>query len=340
VLADNFETIERWLQFLETKSNDNLLGRWGGRWDFLGDWLWPAAPGSVGNDTPETLFFNNCNWIHQLQLGANIARILGQSAQASAWEKRASDVRQAVHRKFFNAADHSYVNGDQAYLAIALYVHVPPEELRPVVWKRLEHEILDVRGGHIHAGIIGGSFLFKTLLEGRRDDLLHAMVSKDSYPSWGDLLRHDATTFWESWEERAGHSLMHSSYLYVGAWFMHGVLGIQPDPQEMGYKRFIIRPGPVDQPDLTWAKGHFDSIQGRIAVDWRRTGETFVLEVGVPPNTTAVIYLPTTTPESITEGDRALSTGAEVKLLRRENDRTLLEVPSGHYRFTCKVGTK
>lgn len=44
ILEQNLPTIERWLTFLETKAKGNLLRRWGGRWDFLGDWLWPGAP--------------------------------------------------------------------------------------------------------------------------------------------------------------------------------------------------------------------------------------------------------------------------------------------------------
>ena len=48
ILEQNLLTIERWLAFLETKSLNNVLRRWGGRWDFLGDWLWPGAGGVSG----------------------------------------------------------------------------------------------------------------------------------------------------------------------------------------------------------------------------------------------------------------------------------------------------
>ena len=43
VLRTQFPTMKRWLEFLETKAKNNLLVRWGGEWDFLGDWLWPGA---------------------------------------------------------------------------------------------------------------------------------------------------------------------------------------------------------------------------------------------------------------------------------------------------------
>ena len=334
ILEQNLPTIERWLAFLETKSKGNVLRRWGGRWDFLGDWLWPGAlavtsdaregvsfnsrlykhqiaakrhlrrwaeeweilddwfwpgPNGINGDTRETLFFNNCYWLYDLRVAAQIATVLGKSDQAAAWNRRADEIRRTVHAKFFNVADNSYVNGSQAYLAIALLADVPPSELRPAVWKRLEDEILSVRKGHIHAGITGGAFLFKTLMEAHRDDLLYAMVAKDDYPSWGDMLKQGGTTFWEDWEGHPMRSRLHSSYLYVGAWFIHGILGIQPDPKNPGFKHFVIRPAPLD---LAWAKGHYDSLYGRIESSWRNEGGKFTLEVTVPPNTTATVILP------------------------------------------------
>src|SRR5256885_12975659 len=114
-----------------------MLVRWGGEWDFLGDWLWPGAKG-VNGDTRETLFFNNCYWIYNLDSAANVADALGKKESAAAYRDRAQVIRHAVHGTFYNANDRSYVNGMQAYLAIALLVDLPPEDLRPAVWKRLE----------------------------------------------------------------------------------------------------------------------------------------------------------------------------------------------------------
>ena len=335
ILRDNLPTIERWLAFLETKADGDLLGRYGGSWDFIGDWLWPGAHGaSTNGDTQETLFFNNCYWIYNLQTAAVIARIVGRDDLRTAWSRRAASLRRAVHARFFNAADASYVNGFQAYLAMALLVDLPPRDLRAAVWRRLEREILVVRTGHIHAGVTGGTFLFQLLMEAQRDDLIFAMVNRDDPPSWGAMLRRGATTFWESWEETAD-SHLHSSFLYVGAWFLHGVLGIQPDPDVPGFKRFVIRPGVTDHPSLTWARGHYDSIRGRIAVSWRREGGVFHLEAHVPPNAEARLELPAKRLEQITESDRGLADVEGVISARMGPDRAVLHVAAGDYRFIC-----
>ena len=122
-----------------------MLVRWGGKWSFLGDWIWPNAwdersrmekQGLALGDTPETLFFNNCVWIHNLELAARIADIIG-NGKGERFRSRAGEVRRAIHNKFFNPEDNSYVNGYQAYLAMALASDIPPAELRTKVCDRL-----------------------------------------------------------------------------------------------------------------------------------------------------------------------------------------------------------
>lgn len=335
LVEEMFPTIERWLAFLETRQRDNLLRRWGGEWDFLGDWLWPGAEG-VNGDTRETLFFNNCYWIYNLQTAADLATVLGRTERASQWRQRADTVRRAVHAEFFQPAEASYVNGSQAYLAIALVANVPPENLRPAVWKRLEKEILEVRQGHIHAGITGGAFLFKALMEARRDDLLLTMIRQETYPGWGDMLRQGATAFWESWENNPGLSYLHSSFLYVGAWFIERGLGIQP--LEPGFAVVSVAPPLVDPETLRWASGHYDSVRGRIGVEWSRAGGRFLLRVGVPPNMTAEMHVPCTVgPEALEGGRAAFERTHGVELLRVEPTRWVVRAGSGEYRFHLPV---
>jgi alpha-L-rhamnosidase len=335
ILRQSFPTIRRWLDFLESKSSHDMLVRWGGQWDFLGDWLWPGAKG-VNGDTPETLFFNNCYWIYNLQTAARIADVLGETRAAAHYRQRAQSVRRAVHAKFFRPQDASYVDGSQAYLSIALLVDLPPEELRPAVWKRLEDEILVRRDGHIHAGITGGYFVIKNLVDGGRDDLVLAMASKNDYPGWGNMLRQCATTFWESWE--GDNSLLHSSYLHLGLWFVEGLGGIRPDPAHGGFQSFVIRPGVPEKgkADLTWVRTAYESLYGPITSQWCIHGKDLRMSVTVPPNSTATLLLPAKDAASIRESGRSVSQSPGVKSAGVQNGRAVLLLESGSYRFEAE----
>lgn len=331
ILEENFPTIQRWLAFLETKAKDNILRRWGGQWDFLGDWLWPGAQG-VNGDTRETLFYNNCYWIFNLQTAADIAQIIGKKDDAAKYRARADEVRKAVHGEFFLPAENSYVNGFQAYLAIALLVDLPPKEVRGAIEKRLEDEILVRRKGHIHAGITGGAFLYKTLLALDRQDLLFTMANQDTYPGWGDLLRDGATTMYESWDK--DNSLCHSSYLYVGTWFIEGLAGIKTDLSHPGFQRFVLKPGLVDDPSLKWVKAHHDCLYGRIVSNWNLDErETLVWKITIPPNTMATVVLPTVDERAITEGGRPVAQAKGIRLLGSQPGQVTLEVQPGSYEF-------
>jgi alpha-L-rhamnosidase len=330
ILEKNLPTIERWLAFLETKAKNNMLVRWGGQWDFLGDWLWPGAQG-VNGDTRETLFFNNCYWIYNLQTAARIAAVLGKDDIAAKYRKRAKTVRRAVQKEFFNPHENGYVNNFQAYLAIALLVGLPPENLRPAVWKTFENEILVHRKGHFWGGITGGYFIVKNLIQFNRPDLMFEMATKQDYPSWGNMLRRGATTIWEAWDGR--NSLLHSSYLHIGAWFMEGLAGIRPDPNNAGYKHIILRPGVLRSKRLDWVKARFESPYGTIRSEWRIRDGRLELKTWVPPNTTATLYLPTADPKSVKEGGLPVANARGVRRVRDGNGLSVLEIQPGRYTF-------
>ncbi|MEH6307933.1 family 78 glycoside hydrolase catalytic domain [Olivibacter sp. CPCC 100613] len=327
ILEKNFELIKNWLSFLDSNTKDGLLQRFGGHWDFLGDWLWPGATAEgMNNDKPETLCLNNCYRVYNLRTAAKIAHALGKGDEAMRWENQANTYSKVIHARFFNEKDHSYADSSMANLAAALLADIMPRDMRTQVMKRLEQEILIHHQGHIHVGITGGALLFKLLRENNRNDLIYAMTSQTDYPSWGYMKANDATTIWEMWEkDLPGHSLLHSSYLYPGAWYVDGIAGIKLDPNRPGYQHFILRP-PNPLPSLPWADASFDSPAGLIKVKWKRA-DHLDLQVTVPPNCTATLILRK-------EDDIATERyGNYVKKLGSENDEVIYELQAGSYSF-------
>lgn len=338
VLERSLPFITRWHDFIDTKVSAGLLRRWGGKWDFLGDWLAPGSRG-VNSDQDSTLLFNNCYRVWSLATAAQIARVLGEDKQAARWEHAAQRSREAIHSAFYNPDTGAYGDGSQVSLAAALLGAVPPPDQRAKVEQRLESQIRHTNQGHIHAGITGGALLFLYLLENDRHDLLHLMVNQPDYPSWAHMLDQGATTLWESWEKPERNlTALHSSFLYVGAWPMAGVLGISPVSSAPGFARVRICPGPLDAADLTWATGHYDSMRGRIEVAWRIEARQFTLDLTLPPGVEAEIWLPTPESRAITESDRPIREVTELRILRTEGARSVVQAPGGSYRFSCYLG--
>jgi len=326
ILRDNLPMMRRLLAFWETKSRNNLMPRWGGDWDYLGDWLWPNANGSVNGGLPETEFLNNAYWVYSLDSVAWIDVILGHMDEATKYRARANEIRQAAHAKFYRPATHDYATGTEQYLAAALLANIPPPLLRPQVEKRLDEEILTKKQGHIDAGITGGALLTRYLIEAGRADLLYAMATKTDFPSWGDFIKNGYTTFPEEW--RGGDSYLHSSFEFVGAWFVEGFLGIQPISP--GYRYLNISPL-FEAPTLRHVKASYRTPYGWVGCAWDKVGTTLRCRITVPPNSKANFSLPAPERSQPTQNGHALRGAPKAGKLD-------LELGPGTYDFRTTVG--
>jgi alpha-L-rhamnosidase len=59
----------------------------------------------------------------------------------------------------------------------------------------------------------------------------------------------------------------------------------------------------------------------------------FILEVSIPANTTATIYVPANAGSAITESGRPAAGAEGVKYVKEENGKAIFEVGSGNYSF-------
>ncbi len=341
ILEVSYPTIQNWLGFLDTKTRDGILepyisyGIKMPEWNFLGDWVPPDGNGysrvKGRVDEPSTKFFNNCYYVYNLQLASKIAGVLGKSADASVYEKKAEALQKALHEKFFNASDVTYANGEQPYLALAILMGVAPDDMQGRVMQNLENDILVRREGHLNSGMHGTYFLLKLLMNKYRNDLVFEMANKKTYPGWGYMLENGATTIWEGWR---GGSHIHDTLISIGSWFIQGAGGIRIDESKPGFEHVIIRPGIVG--DLKWARTQYQSMAGAIATDWKVDGDTVRLDVTIPANSTATVYVPTSYYGSVTESGRPAAEADGVKFVRTEYGSAVYEIGSGRYSFAGK----
>ena len=121
-------------------------------------------------------------------------------------------------------------------------------------------------------------------------------------------------------------------------WFYTDLAGIASDPAAPGFKRIIIRPQPVG--DVTWAKAAYNSVHGRTASEWKIADGKFILNLEIPANTTATVYLPASRLEDITESGITIKKSLGIKFLRLENGSTAFEVGSGKYQFSAPFNAR
>ena len=130
------------------------------------------------------------------------------------------------------------------------------------------------------------------------------------------------------------NSFNHYSLGSVGQWLYQTVAGIDFDPSLPGFKGIIIRPQPGG--GLTHVKAEYASIRGKISSAWNLEHGQFNLQVTIPANTSARVYLTAGSQDAITESSNALGQAENVKFVRLENGVAMLEIGSGSYSFVVK----
>ena len=335
VLEENYDAIRRFVDNLESRSKDGVMRAYGGAWDFIGDWVPPERGLDTKNwpSRPAAELFNNCYRIQQLEILKNIASVLGKKDEVERCDARLAAARAAVHAAFFDKGAGNYGIDEQAYYIMPLLAGVAPEAERPALLQKLEKNILEKNKGHLDTGMFGTYFMMEHLRAIGRNDLVFTMFNQTTYPSWGHMLERGATTLWEAWNGFWSH--IHSCFTSPDNWFYQGLAGIQTDPAAPGFKNTIIKPAIVG--DVTWVKSHHDSPYGRIVSHWKREGEKLTMDVTIPPNTTATIFVPAKDAASVTESGKPAGEAKGVKFLRFEKNAAVYAVGSGNYQFQSQL---
>ena len=335
VLEENYDAIRRFVDNLESRSKDGVLRAYGGTWDFIGDWVPPERGMDTQNwpGRPAAELFNNCYRIQQLEILKNIASVLGKKDEVERCEARLATARAAVHAAFFDKAAGNYGIDEQAYYVMPLLAGVTPEAERPALIQKLEKNILEKNKGHLDTGMLGTYFMMEHLRAIGRNDLVFTMFNQTAYPGWGYMVEQGATTLWEQWNGYWSH--IHSCFTSPDNWFYQGLAGIQTDPAAPGFKNTIIKPALAG--DVTWVNSHHISPYGRIVSNWKREGEKLSMDVTIPPNSTATIFVPAKDAASVTESGKPTSEAKGVKFLRMENNAVVYAVGSGSYQFQSQL---
>jgi alpha-L-rhamnosidase len=105
------------------------------------------------------------------------------------------------------------------------------------------------------------------------------------------------------------------------------LLGI--NPASPGFEKIIIKPQPAG--DLTWTKGSYQSVKGKISSEWKIENAKYSLSVSIPANTTAEVWIRSKENSPINEG------GKEVTGVRYENGYAVIKMGSGMYSFTSTL---
>lgn len=341
VISGHYAAMKKWLWYMRDRyMKDYLLPK-----DQYGDWCAPPRnPETIHTNDPNRLtpgdFIGSAYFYYCLNLMDNYAHLLNKEKDAKEFAALARKVRDAINNTYLNKDSLYYANNTVTANALALYFGIPPKKLRSKVFDNLVYKVVHVYNHHTSCGLVGEQWIMRTLTNNGRPDLALKFAENTTYPSWGYMIRHDATTIWELWNGNTADPAMNSRnhVMLLGdlvVWLYQDLAGIEADPTDPGYKHILMKPFPAG--NLKFVKASYLSMYGLIKSDWHLTMNQFSWSIEIPANTTATIYIPAEKEIDVTESGRNASKAEGVKFVTFEDGRAVYDIGSGVYHFVSRL---
>ncbi|MEZ0542034.1 family 78 glycoside hydrolase catalytic domain [Fibrella arboris] len=367
LLREHYDAMKRYMQFLETKvePKTGILNE-----GPLGDWLSPEGNKNDNTLFWMAYYAYDLGVMGEVAtvLGKpdEATRFRKRQAELKAtWNEVYVDkathktVKSGVKTGFMGPpnqqqqaqqSDKGQLIDTQASYAIPLALGLFNEANKPLAVRYLNESIerknkddggVERPAYSLMTGFIGTASITEALSENGHPATAYRLLQQQDYPSWLYSVVNGATSIWErlnSYTVENGfggnnsmNSFNHYSFGAVAAWMYNYSLGIQRHPESAGFKEIVLQPTPDPTRKMTFAKGYYDSVYGRISSEWKREGTRWTYKTTVPANTTATLYLPAQNVGQITETGQSITAWKGVSQL---NGQVLIPLGSGSYTFT------
>jgi alpha-L-rhamnosidase len=366
LLEQHYPAMARYMAYLDTTIDATTGLSSDGQ---LGDWLGPQ------NNALGSAFLVTAYHAYDLGIMAKVAEVLGKPADAAKYRAQYEQRKAYFNKTFVNADKKTLATGGggmgggprgaapgaapefrvadtQTSYAVPLAMGLFDGDIKAQMVKNLADTVLRENkddGGVVRpkyslmTGFIGTAWISKALSQNGLGELAYRQLHNNQYPSWLYAIDQGATSIWERLNgytiengfggNNSMNSFNHYSFGAVGQWMLAHSLGIERD--EPGFRTFILQPEPDPTGTMTSAEGFYDSMYGKISSAWKVEGATLTYRATVPANTTATLYLPTSSAESVKEGGKDARGAMGITFVRYENGEAVYALKSGSYSFTA-----
>ncbi|WP_163712385.1 alpha-L-rhamnosidase [Mangrovibacterium lignilyticum] len=345
LLAEHYQAMKNYINYLKNEI-DPISGilqdkdRW--QWSSLGDWLSPEY------DKSEKTLLWESYFIYDLEIMQQVAAILDKKEDTDSFMQLCADRKAFFNQTYVDettgkTVSHGKLVDTQTSYVLPLVFDIFNEKNKE---KAIESFVETVKKENIAdngnvcspyslmTGFIGTAWISEALSKTRNSDAAYRLLQQTSYPSWLYPVTQGATTIWErlnSYTHVDGfggnnrmNSFNHYSFGAVAAWMYNYSLGIARDESHPGFKHFILQPEPDSTGEMTYAKGHYDSMYGRIESSWEQKEDGHHYRFVVPANTSATVYISVNRNETVE---------TKTKISRKEDGKVVYEIGSGEYYF-------
>lgn len=334
ILANQFASMKAWVNYIQGVSVQDL---WNTGTHF-GDWLFysPEDDNSGRAAVTDKNMIAQCFYAHSTQLVIDAAKVLGKTEEVTHYEQLLKKVKAAFMREYVTP-NGRLVSGTQTAYVLALNFDMLPENERERAADRLVANVKSY-GNHLTTGFLGTPYLCHVLTRFGHTDLAYTLLLQEKYPSWLYPVKMGATTIWERWdgikpngtfEVPSMNSYNHYSYGAIGDWMYRVMVGLDTYEDGPGYLHSKIQPHIGG--GFTQASGSLETFYGKLSCNWKVTEKGLEMDVVIPANTHATVFVPANTSDKVTESGNSFSFNNEKQNMAKGYKVT--ELGSGSYHF-------
>ncbi|WP_442845688.1 family 78 glycoside hydrolase catalytic domain [Leeuwenhoekiella sp. H156] len=317
LLEEHYDAMKNYIRFVQKNYIDpqsNLIVQ-NRAWSDLGDWL---APEQSKND--KSLLWE-AYFLYDLSLMQKIAAVLDKEEDQQGFNQLYDErfnlfnavyidpgSKETIHSSF-TGKEGTVINTQTSYVLPLSFNAVKESYKSDFIAnfvKSIQNESLTDEGKtappfSLMTGFIGTAWVNDALSDAGHTDMAYTLLQQTSYPSWLYPIEQGATTIWErlnSYTKEDGfggnnrmNSFNHYSFGAVGAWMYTHSLGIQRDEEHPGFQHFILQPKPDPTGQMTYAKGFYNSMYGKIESDWAHSDKGTKYAFTIPANTSATLKI-------------------------------------------------
>lgn len=287
ILVKYYNNMRRYIDYLEARSDFNLVtsdkeGEW-----CLGDWCGPNIlypDKDITSHNQQVMLpapmVNTYFMVKSLEKMCEISQIIGKQEDINEYKEKINTRKGAISAAYFNTFDDNFIMNVQGANAFAVDIGLGNENTYKNMisyYKKL---------GYYDTGIFATDILTRILFENGDSDLAVTLLTNNGNQGFEHWRQNGATTFHEYWDSNRSRSHNHPMFGAPVAYFFEYLLGIKQAKDSAGYSSLVIAPQSVAR--FKYMNGSIETPNGKVSVSYQNNSDSVTFKVVIPPDTKAV----------------------------------------------------
>lgn len=295
-LRENYQRLKKVADYVDTYKNDTTglihkLAGGKGPYEF-GIIDWPANMRYGYDMKTDSRTVVDAYAYADFDLMSRIAEVTGNGEDKEIYRRKASDMEKAINSKLINK-NGVYIDGLKSNVQsdhVSQHANIMPLALGIVPAANFSKVVDVVKNRKMNVGMVCLRWLPEALGKAEQGAHLVDLYTNTEWDGWAKTISLGGTVTWESWNAHEVNESMSHPWGAVGLLgmqqFMLGITALKPQHEMVQIK-------PLDFGNkLQSVSGRYPTDRGDILVDWKKDAKTYTLNITLPDNMTANIFIP------------------------------------------------